>query len=191
MKNNNKKILLHACCAICSGHPIEHLRESGYEPTVYFCNPNIQPEEEYFKRLEAQKKLCEEFDCELIIEDYKPGLFENVIFGLEKEPEGGKRCKKCFELRLNQTAKKVKEMGFEEFTTSIVISPHKNYEIISEIGKKIAEKYDINYLDINFKKQDGFLKTNNIAKELDLYRQNYCGCLFSKKLSNKAEANIN
>lgn len=176
---NNKKILLHSCCAICSAHPIKHLRKIGYDPVVYFYNPNIQPEEEYEKRLEAQKKLCEKLDCELIIEDYEPKMFEIAAFGLEDEPEGGDRCKKCFELRLSKTGEKAKDLNIEKFTTSIVISPHKDYELISEIGGKIALKYDLNYLDIDFKKNDGMSKSNQTAKELGLYRQNYCGCKYS------------
>lgn len=178
MKKNNKRILLHSCCAICSGYPVEFLRAADYEPVAYFFNPNIHPEGEYLKRLDAQKKLCENLGCELIIEDYKPEVFENAALGLENEPERGKRCEKCFELRLSQAAKKAQELGIESFTTSIVISPHKNFKLISEIGKTISQEYCINYLDIDFKKQDGFLKSNKIAKELDLYRQNYCGCKF-------------
>lgn len=178
MKKNNK-ILLHACCAICSGYPITKLRELGYEPVVYFYNPNIQPEEEYFKRLDAQKRLCENFSCELVEGDYSTKMFEIASFGLEEEVEGGKRCEKCFELRLSETAKASKELDINSFTTSIVISPHKKFDLISKIGKNIAEKYAINYLDVDFKKQDGFLKSNQISKELNLYRQNYCGCLFS------------
>lgn len=175
----NSKILLHACCAICSGHPIEFLKEMGYEPVVYFCNPNIYPQEEFFKRLEAQKLLCETLDCELIVEDYSPQVFIDAAAGFEKEPEKGKRCTKCFEIRLEQTAKKAKELGLESFTTSIVISPHKNFELISALGKKISEEYNINYQAINFKKHDGLLKTNQIANKLNLYRQKYCGCRYS------------
>lgn len=178
MKKNNK-VLLHSCCAICSGYPILNLREEGYEPVIYFYNPNIQPEEEYFKRLDAQKKLCEKFDCELIIGDYESKMFEIISFGLEDEPEKGKRCEKCFDLRLTKAANKAKELGLSYFTTSIVISPHKKFELISQRGEKISQKYCINYLSIDFKKNDGFLKSNQIVKELGLYRQNYCGCLHS------------
>lgn len=177
----NRKILIHSCCAICSGHPIKLLKELGYEPISYFFNPNIQPQEEYQKRLEAQKKLCNKLGCELIIENYTPESFEKISIGLENEPEKGRRCIKCFELRLNQTAQKALELDIDLFTTSIVISPHKDFKLISQIGKTISEIYAINYLDIDFKKQDGFLKSNNLAKELGLYRQNYCGCLYSKK----------
>lgn len=178
MRENNK-ILLHACCAICSAYPIKLLQEMGYGVVVYFFNPNIYPETEYLKRLEAQEQLCKKFGCELLVEEYEPKMFEIVSFGLDDEPEKGKRCTKCFELRLYQSAKKAKELAIENMTTSIVISPHKNFELISKLGKTMSEKYGINYLDIDFKKKDGFLKSNTIAKELGLYRQNYCGCQFS------------
>lgn len=177
----NKKVLIHSCCAICSGHPIKLLKELGYKPIAYFFNPNIQPEEEYKKRLEAQKKLCNNLNCELIIENYNSESFEKISIGLENEPEKGKRCTKCFELRLSKTAQKAVELGIDLFTTSIVISPHKDFKLISKTGKTISEIYDINYLDIDFKKQDGFLKSNNLSKELGLYRQNYCGCLPGKR----------
>lgn len=177
----NKKILLHACCGICSAYPIDYLRESGYEPVIYFYNPNIQPEDEYSKRLDAQKTLCESKNCELIIGDYDSKMFDIAAFGLEDEPEKGKRCKKCFKLRLTEAAKKSNELGINDFTTSIVISSHKDFKLISELGKETAKKYGVNYLDIDFKKQDGLLKSNKIAKELKLYRQSYCGCIFSKK----------
>lgn len=185
-KTQGNPILLHACCAICSAYPIKLLQEMGYEVIVYFFNPNIYPESEYLKRLEAQIKLCENSGCELIVEEYEPKMFEPkmfeiISFGLEDEPEKGKRCTKCFELRLFQSAKKAKELAIENITTSIVISPHKNFELISNLGKTISQKYGINYLDIDFKKKDGFLKSNTIAKELGLYRQNYCGCFYSKK----------
>lgn len=180
MKETNK-ILLHACCAICSGYPIENLRELGYEPIVYFYNPNIQPESEYNFRLDAQKKLCESLNCDLIIEDYVSNEFSEFVNGSDNEPEGGRRCEKCFEMRLIKTAAKAKALGIEFFTTSIVISPHKNYKLISAIGKTIFQKYGIKYLDIDFKKKDGFLKSNKISKELALYRQHYCGCLFSQR----------
>jgi len=170
------KILIHACCGICSGYPISLLQDMGYQVVVYFYNPNIQPAEEYQKRLEGQKIICENFNCELIEGEYNPNDFYNAAVGLENEPEKGKRCDKCFELRLNNTAKKAKELNIENFTTSIVISPHKNFQKITEIGKRIADEAGLNYVDIDFKKQNGFLKTNQISKNLNIYRQNYCGC---------------
>lgn len=152
----------------------------GFDISVYFYNPNIYPQEEYLKRLEAQKTVCTHFGCKLTQGEYEPQVYENYIKGLENEPEKGKRCDKCFELRLRKAAEFAKQNGFDCFTTSIVISPHKNYEKISAIGKTIEQEYGIEYLDINFRKNDGFLKTNKISKELNLYRQNYCGCKFAK-----------
>lgn len=151
----------------------------GYIPIVYFYNPNIFPETEYEKRLDAEKTLCKTSDCELVEAQYNPQEFYDYVKGLEKEPEKGLRCDKCFELRLRKTAEFAKANNIDEFTTSIVISPHKNFAKLKEIGEKIAQEYDLTYLAIDFKKQDGFLKTNKISKELGLYRQNYCGCKFS------------
>lgn len=173
------KILLHACCGICSAYPILQLREMGYEPTVYFFNPNIYPDIEYEKRLEAECKLCEYHNCDLIVGEYNQNDFFEKVTGLENEPERGKRCDVCFELRLEKTAQKAKELDFSKFTTSIVISPHKNFAKLTEIGQKIAEKYYLEYVSIDFKKKNGFLNTNKIANSLNLYRQNYCGCKFS------------
>lgn len=175
------KLLLHACCGICSSYPISFLKDIGYEVVVYFYNPNIYPEDEYQKRLEAEKKLCEHFNCELIIGEYEPEIYYNYIKGLENEPEKGLRCDKCFELRLENSAKLAKKLNIKEFTTSMVISPHKNYNKLTRIGETIAKKYDLTYLSTNFRKNDGFLKTNQISKSLNLYRQNYCGCKFAKK----------
>ena len=178
---SNKKILLHACCGICSGYPISLLQDMGYSVVVHFYNPNIFPREEYDKRLEAEKTLCKHFGCELIVGEYEPEVYYSYIKGLENEPEKGKRCDKCFELRLTNTAKLAKKLGIEEFTTSMVISPHKNYEKLTAIGNEIAQKENLKYLSTNFRKQDGFLKTNQISKSLDLYRQNYCGCKFAMR----------
>ena len=177
MEQNENKILLHACCAICSAYPIQLLKEMGYTPTVYFCNPNLDTSEEFNRRLDAQKKLCEYHDVELIIENYNPDEYLTYVKGLENAPEKGSRCDKCIELRLKMAALKSKELNIKQFTTSLVISPHKNYEKISLLGKTISE----NYIAIPFRKNDGFLKTNKISKELGLYRQNYCGCKFAKK----------
>ena len=178
--NATKKILLHACCGICSSYPISYLKDIGYDVVVYFYNPNIYPEEEYQKRLDAEKTLCEHFNCELVIGNYEPKIYYDYVKGLENEPEKGLRCDKCFELRLENSAKLAKQMNIKEFTTSMVISPHKNYEKLTQIGNRIAEKYDLRYLSTNFRKNDGFLKTNQISKSLNLYRQNYCGCKFAK-----------
>lgn len=179
MQNEDNKIILHACCGICSGYPVSFLQDAGYRVLVYFYNPNIYPLEEYQKRLAAERTICSHFGVELIEGEYDTENFYECAKGLEQEPEKGKRCIECFKLRLERTAKLCIAKGIKNFTTSIVISPHKNFQLLSVLGKDIAEKYALNYLDIDFKKKDGFLKTNKIARELNLYRQNYCGCEFS------------
>lgn len=173
---NNIKILLHACCAICSGYPIKFLRGLGYEPVVYFFNPNIYPPEEYFKRLDAQKKLCAYFNCELIEENYQPETYNEFMKGFENYTEGSERCNRCIEFRLSKTAQKAKEMGLDFYTTTLSVSPHKNFKAIKSIGNFFSDKFGVNFLDFDFKKQNGFLESNKIAQELGLYRQNYCGC---------------
>jgi len=180
--SDEKKILLHACCGICSGDCIKQLIDEGYSPIVYFFNPNIDTKEEFDKRLDAQKKICEYYNIQLIVEPYCPVEFIGLVKGLENEPERGKRCTICFKLRLLKSAYKAKELGIPYFTTSIVISPHKDYALITNIATHISEHVDnVEYVAINFKKKDGFLKTNQLAKKLNLYRQNYCGCKFSNK----------
>ena len=180
-KEENKegnKILLHACCGICSGYPITLLKELGYEPVVYFYNPNIDTKEEYEKRLEAEKIVCMYHWVDLIAEDYNHAEYLERIQGFENEPERGRRCDAGFRLRLEKTAQKAKALGIKNITTSLVISPHKNFAKISQIGKETAD--GLEYIAIDFKKKDGFLKTNQLSKDLGIYRQNYCGCEFAK-----------
>ena len=141
MEQNENKILLHACCAICSGYPIALLKEMGYSPVVYFYNPNLDTLEEFNKRLEAQKIVCDYHNVELIIEPYCAQEYLDYIKGFEQEPERGLRCNKCIELRLLKTFQKAKAIGIKEFTTSLVISPHKNFTKISELGKNISENF--------------------------------------------------
>lgn len=181
-KLKGEKVLLHTCCAICSAHPIKHLQSLGYEVVCYFYNPNIHPQDEHQKRLEAQETLCKSLKCKLVIEEYAPQEFFQI--GLAGEPEKGKRCEKCFELRLSKTFKAAHNLGINNVSTSIVISPHKNFELISQIGLNFGEKYGINYLSIDFKKNDGLKKSNEITKQLGLYRQNYCGCKYSIRVKN-------
>lgn len=128
-----------------------------------------------------KKILCAHFGCELIEGDYEPEIYYKTVEGLENEPEKGKRCDKCFELRLSNAAQKAKALGINEFTTSMVISPHKDYEKLTNIGERIVREYGLSYLSTNFRKNDGFLKTNQISKSLGLYRQNYCGCKFAQR----------
>jgi len=181
LKETKKKILIHTCCAICSGYPIEYLKELGYEPIAYFYNPNIQPRSEYNKRLKAQMKLCAKMGCELIVEPYSPDIYKEVMNGYENHNEGSERCKRCFELRLLKTVQKAKAMDIENFTTTISVSPHKNYGVVKQVGDFFSTYFNINFLSHDFKKQDGFLKTNQISKNLEIYRQNYCGCDISMK----------
>ena len=179
-QNRENKILMHACCGICSAYPISLLKELGYSPVIYFNNSNLDTKEEFDKRLEAQKIVCMYHWVDLVVDEYRHEDFIQVAKGLENEPERGPRCDNCIKLRLESTVKKAKELGIAKFTTSLVISPHKNFEKISQIARNVAD--GLEYIAIDFKKKDGFLKTNKLSKELGIYRQNYCGCEFSKRV---------
>lgn len=184
-QNHKKDVLLHTCCGICAGWPIQHLKDLGYNPVIFFYNPNIQPQAEYNKRLDALKKVCDEFGCTLIAEDYDSSLFDEIMTGWENYTEGSDRCKRCFELRLLKTVQKARELGFEQYTTTLSVSPRKDFDVVTKVGQTFAECFKIDFLPINFKKEDGFLKSNNIAKKLGLYRQYYCGCPVSKNARDK------
>ncbi len=177
-------LLLHSCCAPCSSYVLEYLSEY-FSITVLYYNPNISPKEEYLHRLKEEKRLISEMkfiipvsvlDC-----DYNADEFFNVSKGLEKEPEGGKRCEKCFDLRLDFTAKTAKEKFFDYFATTLTVSPLKNAPLINEIGERLAKKYNVKYLCSDFKKKEGYKRSIVLSKEYNLYRQNYCGCIFSKE----------
>lgn len=173
-----EKVLLHACCAVCMAYPIELLKEN-YEPIVFFCNPNIYPKSEYLRRLDELVLYCEKQNYKCIIDDYNPELWYSSVSGLESEPEKGLRCNKCFEYRLNKTAQVAQKMNIPFFTTTLTVSPHKISKNIFEAGQKAASMFGVEFLAMDFKKQNGFLKTMNIAKENNFYRQQYCGCEFS------------
>ena len=176
------KILFHTCCSPCACEPIEELRNQGFEVTLFFDNPNIQPKEEYDARLLELKKYLQTIPRVEIIEGAYDVLdWLKAIKGLESEPERGKRCDVCYDLRLRRTAKKAKELGYEYFGSSLSISPHKKADKISELGQKIAKEYGLKFLDRDWKKMGGFQRACEIAKEHAFYRQNYCGCVFSKK----------
>ena len=178
MVQNSKKILLHACCGICSAYPISLLKEMGYEVIVYFSNSNLDTQDEFNKRLNAQNKVCNYHNVKLIVSEYNHNEYLDYIKGLENEPERGERCKKCILYRLKKTVQKAKELGIDFYTTSLPISPHKKFDMIVELANSINN--DIKFIAIDFKKKDGFVKTNKLAKELEIYRQNYCGCEFAK-----------
>lgn len=179
-----EKIILHACCAVCMAHPIELLKEN-YKPVVFFYNPNIYPETEYLRRRDELIKYCEKMDYEYLTGDYDPEKWYAYISGLEQEPEKGLRCNKCFSFRLEKSAQKAIELGIKKFTTTLTVSPHKVSKNIFTQGKDIAEKYKLEFFDIDFKKNNGFLKSMEIAKDNDFYRQQYCGCEFSIRKGTK------
>ncbi len=179
VNQNVKKLLAHICCAPCATVGLEKLINDNYEITGYFYNPNIHPESEYTKRLDSLKKLAGIQNYKLITESDPPDLWFEFIKGLEKEKEGGKRCEACFRMRLEKTAFYASRHDFEGFTTVLTVSPHKNTAVINRIGKDIAEKYNLFFPEENFKKQDGFKKSMELSKKYGLYRQNYCGCVYS------------
>ena len=175
-----KKLLLHSCCAPCSTACIERLKDV-FDITVYYYNPNMDTEEEYLKRLSEQKSYCSSFNIPVIDDGYGAEEYYTAVRGLEQEQEGGKRCEKCFYLRLNQTAKKAKDLGFDIFATTLTVSPLKNANLINKIGFEIEKGTGINYLPSDFKKKDGYKRSIELSTEHGLYRQNYCGCKFSKR----------
>ena len=160
-------------------HVVEKLQPLFKETVLYFYNPNIHPTQEYEKRLSAIKNIAELYALKIIGEEYDHAKWHKYIKGYENEKEGGARCPLCYRIRLAETAKKAKELGFDYFATTLSISPHKKAVIINEIGREEAKKYNLEFLEDDFKKQDGFKKTNELAKKYNIYRQNYCGCLFS------------
>ena len=182
------RLLLHSCCGPCSSAVIERLMPD-YRITVFYHNPCITDRDEYEKRKENQILLIEQMNEELSPEDridfvegdYVPETYLELVRGLEQEPEGGARCTVCFRERLRDTAEYAKEHGFSLFTTTLTVSPHKNYPLISSIGKEEAERAGVQFLDMDFKKKDGFHRSVVLSKRYGLYRQNYCGCGFSKR----------
>lgn len=174
------QIVLHACCAVCAGYPLELLHETGFEPTVFYFNPNIHPKAEYDRRLEELVRYCGKKNIKLITgNDDTSGWFEYVK-GLENEKERGLRCQKCFEYRLFETAKLAKALNINKFTTTLFVSPHKVRKDIIAAGQKAAEMYGLEFIDTDFRKKDGFLKTMQIAKAEGFYRQKYCGCIYAQ-----------
>lgn len=174
-----KKLLIHACCGPCSTSVLELLNKYFLIDVLYY-NPNIYPEEEYKKRLNTLKKVSKN----IISFSYDSDLFTNLVKGLETEKEGGLRCYKCIEARLRKTARYAKENGYDFFTTTLSVSPHKNSKMINEIGYKLEKEYNIKYLYSDFKKKEGYKRSITLSKNLNLYRQTYCGCKYSIKEGN-------
>ena len=177
--DDHNKLLLHSCCGPCSSSVIERLRDY-FDITVIYYNPNIEPKEEYEKRKSEQLRLLNELGIKFMDIDYLNNEYHKKIKGYENEPENGLRCPLCFELRLDKTASLAKENKFDFFGTTLTVSPHKNSKIINEIGLKLEDKYKIKYLVSDFKKEDGYKRSIELSKKYDLYRQDYCGCLYSK-----------
>lgn len=176
------RLLIHSCCAPCSAAVLEYLKEF-FEISIYFYNPNITVGDEYHKRLEEQKEYDTKlgYSMEIIEGVYRPiEDFFNEVKGLEKEREGETRCLKCYELRMRATAEKAKELNFDYFTTALSISPLKKAQWINEIGERLETEYGVNFLYADFKKQSRYLRSIELSKEHNLYRQDYCGCIFSK-----------
>ncbi len=181
-KNEHPSLLLHACCAPCSSYCLEYLTEF-FDITVFFYNPNIYPEKEYEKRVEEIERFISEKEfssqVSLIKGDFIPSDFYSCVKGYEKYPEGSERCFRCYELRLRETAKKAAEGSFDYFTTTLTISPLKNAQKINEIGERLAIEYGVKHLPSDFKKKNGYKRSTELSREFNLYRQNYCGCVFS------------
>lgn len=176
-----KKFLVHTCCAPCATYSFEKLISDKFFPVGFFYNPNIFPENEYKRRLDELIKFTDIKKYPLIIQEDSSELWLEAIKGFEQEKEGGRRCEICFRLRLEKTAIYAKENDFNGFTTVLTISPHKNTAVINQIGKELSEKHDIYFLEENFKKNEGFKKSLELSKQCNLYRQSYCGCIFSQK----------
>ena len=177
-------LLLHSCCAPCSSYVLEYLSQY-FKITVFYYNPNIYPESEYTKRILEQQKLIEEmhfrYPVSFLAGKYDRDRFYEMAKGLEDVPEGGERCFRCYRLRMEEAAKLAKEGGYDYFTTTLSISPLKNAQKINEIGEELAEIYKVPHLTSDFKKKNGYKRSIELSHEHALYRQNYCGCVFSKK----------
>lgn len=177
------RLLIHSCCAPCSSYVLESLSEF-FDITVFYYNPNIYPPEEFEKRSIEQVRLAKEMKLEnnvdVVCADYDSISFYNAVKGLENEPEGGARCEECFRLRLEKTAEYAKNNGFSLFTTTLTISPLKDSQLLNKIGMDVAKRFGLEYLCSDFKKKNGYKRSIELSAEYDLYRQNYCGCVYSK-----------
>ena len=178
-KGEKKKLLLHSCCAPCSSACLERLKDA-FDVIVYYYNPNLDTEKEFNLRAKEQQRLCDDLSVKCIVEEFNKAEFLDVVKGLENEKEGGARCVKCFDLRLKRTAEKAKELDCDYFCTTLTISPLKNAQQINSIGERLEREIGQKYLVTDFKKKGGYLRSIELSKEYDLYRQNYCGCEFSK-----------
>jgi len=177
-------LLLHSCCAPCSSYCLEYLARY-FDITVLYYNPNISPEAEFRKRANEEARFIDEFPAaagvKLIVDEYHPEEFYSAVHGLENLPEGGERCFICYRLRLERAARYASEHGFDLFCTTLSISPMKNCEKLNEIGEELSAVYGVKYLPSDFKKRGGYKRSIELSHEYGLYRQNWCGCVFSKR----------
>ncbi len=186
------RLFLHSCCAPCSSYVLEYLSRY-FQITVFYYNPNIYPEEEYFKRVKEQKDFINRFwkdiserknqenynKIEFLEGKYDKESFYRMARGMEQLPEGGERCFRCYELRLREAAEYARKLGMDYFTTTLSISPLKNAAKLNEIGERLAEEYGVSYLVSDFKKREGYKRSVELSREYQMYRQDYCGCVFS------------
>ena len=187
------KLLLHVCCAPCSSAVLEYISKF-FDITIYYYNPNISPIDEYLKRKNELKRFLNDANylgIKIQEDIYEPEKFFSLAKGLENEVEGGARCIKCYYLRLEETAKKALEGNVDYFTTTLSISPYKKSDKLNEIGSILEEKYGIKYLYSDFKKHDGYKKSIELSREYNLYRQDYCGCIYSKEARENEKRNLN
>ena len=180
--SGRKKILLHSCCAPCSSHVISYLT-NFFDITIFYYNPNISPKSEYEKRKKEQIRLIKEIDkvgkIDIIDCDYDNDIYEERIHGLELEPERGKRCTICFDLRLSKTAQMAEHLKYDYFCSTLTVSPYKNSKLINEIGEQLGKEYGVNWLYSDFKKENGYKHSIELSHKYNLYRQDYCGCKYS------------
>lgn len=187
LPKGEKTLFLHSCCAPCSSYVLEYLSQY-FRITVFYYNPNISKDEEYRRRVAEQKRLIQAYNekgdkypIDFVEGDYEPECFYAMAKGLEEVPEGGERCFGCFALRLKKTAELAKERKADYFATTLTISPLKNATKINEIGEALGKQMDIPWLVSDFKKKNGYLRSTQLSKEYDLYRQDFCGCEFSER----------
>lgn len=184
LQDERPSLLLHSCCAPCSSYVLEYLSKY-FQITVYYYNPNIDSKEEYEKRVEEQRRLISEMEfpeeVAFIKEEFCPKEFYEAVKGYEKEPEGGKRCLICYRLRLSEAARAARDLGSDYFTTTLTISPMKNAQWLNEIGQELEEQYHVKFLPSDFKKKNGYKRSVELSQMYGLYRQSFCGCIFSKK----------
>lgn len=184
LQDEKPSLLLHSCCAPCSSYVLEYLSKY-FQITVYYYNPNIDSKEEYEKRAEEQRRLISEMEfpeeVAFIKEEFCPKEFYEAVKGYEKEPEGGKRCLICYRLRLSEAARAARDLGSDYFTTTLTISPMKNAQWLNEIGQELEEQYHVKFLPSDFKKKNGYKRSVELSQMYGLYRQSFCGCIFSKK----------